>query len=150
MRVFSGIQPTGEKHLGNYIGAIRRWVDDQDRGESLFCVVDLHAITVPYDPVRLRESTLHTAATLLAAGLSPERCILFRQSDVHEHTELSWLISSVTAHGDLNRMTQFKEMSAMQLELVSAGLFFYPVLMPSDVLANKFHEAPAGDDQHQH
>ncbi|MBD0275780.1 MAG: tryptophan--tRNA ligase, partial [Acetobacteraceae bacterium] len=108
MRIFSGIQPTGEKHLGNYIGAIRRWVDDQERGEGLYCVVDLHALTVPYDPAQLRESTLHTAATLMAAGLSPDRCILFRQSDVHEHTELSWLLSSVTAHGDLNRMTQFK------------------------------------------
>jgi tryptophanyl-tRNA synthetase len=150
MRIFSGIQPTGEKHLGNYVGAIRRWVDDQDRGEALFCVVDLHAITVPFDPVQLRESTLHTAATLMAAGLSPERCILFRQSDVHEHTELSWLLSSVTAHGDLNRMTQFKEKSAKQRELVSAGLFFYPVLMAADVLAYRVHEVPVGDDQRQH
>jgi tryptophanyl-tRNA synthetase len=150
MRIFSGIQPTGAKHLGNYIGAIRHWVDDQDRGEGLFCVVDLHAITVPYDPVALRESTLHTAATLMAAGLSPERCILFRQSDVHEHTELSWLLSSVTAHGDLNRMTQFKEKSAKQRELVSAGLFFYPVLMAADVLAYRADEVPVGDDQRQH
>src|SRR4051794_40973189 len=150
MRIFSGIQPTGEKHLGNYVGAIRRWVDDQDRGEGLFCVVDLHAITVPYDPVALRESTLHTAATLMAAGLDPDRCILFRQSDVHEHTELSWLLSSVTAHGDLNRMTQFKDKSAKQRELVSAGLFFYPVLMAADVLAYRAHEVPVGDDQRQH
>src|SRR5215212_4272352 len=150
MRIFSGIQPTGEKHLGNYVGAIRRWVDDQDRGESLFCVVDLHAITVPYDPVQLRESTLHTAATLMAAGLDPERCILFRQSDVREHTELTWLLSSVTAHGDLNRMTQFKDKSAKQRELVSAGLFFYPVLMAADVLAYKGDTVPVGDDQRQH
>jgi tryptophanyl-tRNA synthetase len=150
MRIFSGIQPTGEKHLGNYVGAIRRWVDDQDRGESLFCVVDLHALTVPYDPVELRESTLRTAATLMAAGLSPERCILFRQSDVLEHTELTWLLSSVTAHGDLNRMTQFKEKSAKQRELVSAGLYFYPVLMAADVLAYKVNEVPVGDDQRQH
>ncbi|MEA2469952.1 MAG: tryptophanyl-tRNA synthetase, partial [Thermoleophilaceae bacterium] len=150
MRIFSGIQPTGEKHLGNYVGAIRRWVDDQERGDGLFCVVDLHAITVPYDPVQLRESTLHTAATLMAAGLSPDRCILFRQSDVHEHTELSWLLSSVTAHGDLNRMTQFKDKSAKQRELVSAGLFFYPVLMAADVLAYRAHEVPVGDDQRQH
>jgi tryptophanyl-tRNA synthetase len=149
-RIFSGIQPTGEKHLGNYVGAIRRWVDDQDRGEALFCVVDLHAITVQYDPVQLRESTLHTAATLMAAGLEPERCILFRQSDVHEHTELTWLLTAVTAHGDLNRMTQFKEKSAKQRELVSAGLFFYPVLMAADVLAYKVHEVPVGDDQRQH
>jgi tryptophanyl-tRNA synthetase len=150
MRIFSGIQPTGEKHLGNYIGAIRRWVEEQDRGEGLYCVVDLHAITVPYDPVQLRESTLHTAAMLMAAGLSPDRCILFRQSDVHEHTELSWLLSSVTAHGDLNRMTQFKDKSARQRELISAGLFFYPVLMAADVLAYKAHEVPVGDDQRQH
>src|SRR5437763_4907194 len=150
MRIFSGIQPTGGKHLGNYVGAIRRWVEDQDRGEGLFCVADLHAITVPYDPVELRESTLHAAATLMAAGLSPERCILFRQSDVHEHTELSWLLSSVTAHGDLNRMTQFKDKSAKQRELVSAGLFFYPVLMAADVLAYRAHEVPVGDDQRQH
>jgi tryptophanyl-tRNA synthetase len=150
MRIFSGIQPTGSKHLGNYVGAIRRWVEDQDRGEGLFCVVDLHAITVPYDPQALRESTLHTAATLMAAGLSPDRCILFRQSDVHEHTELSWLLSSVTAHGDLNRMTQFKDKSSKQRELVSAGLFFYPVLMAADVLAYRAHEVPVGDDQRQH
>src|SRR3954464_3087220 len=149
-RIFSGIQPTGEKHLGHYVGAIRRWVDDQERGEALFCVVDLHAITVPYDPVALRESTLNTAATLMAAGLSPERCILFRQSDVHEHTELTWLLSSVTAHGDLNRMTQFKEKSAKQRELVSAGLYFYPVLMAADVLAYRADEVPVGDDQRQH
>jgi tryptophanyl-tRNA synthetase len=150
MRIFSGIQPTGEKHLGNYIGAISRWVADQDRGEGLYCVVDLHAITVPYDPQQLRESTLHTAATLMAAGLSPDRCILFRQSDVHEHTELAWLLSSVTAHGDLNRMHQFKEKSAKQRELISAGLFFYPVLMAADVLAYRADEVPVGDDQRQH
>jgi len=150
MRIFSGIQPTGAKHLGNYVGAIRRWVDDQNRGEALFCVVDLHALTVPYDPVALRESTLSTAATLMAAGLDPECCILFRQSDVHEHTELTWLLSSVTAHGDLNRMTQFKDKSAKQRELVSAGLFFYPVLMAADVLAYRAHEVPVGDDQRQH
>jgi tryptophanyl-tRNA synthetase len=150
MRIFSGIQPTGEKHLGNYVGAIRRWVEDQDRGEGLFCVVDLHAITVPYDPAELRESTLHTAATLMAAGLSPDKCILFRQSDVHEHTELAWLLSSVTAHGDLNRMHQFKEKSAKQRELISAGLFFYPVLMAADVLAYRANEVPVGDDQRQH
>jgi tryptophanyl-tRNA synthetase len=150
MRIFSGIQPTGEKHLGNYIGAISRWVADQDRGEGLYCVVDLHAITVPYDPAELRESTLHTAATLMAAGLDPDKVILFRQSDVPEHTELTWMLSSVTAHGDLNRMHQFKEKSARQRELTSAGLFFYPVLMAADVLAYRAHEVPVGDDQRQH
>jgi tryptophanyl-tRNA synthetase len=150
MRIFSGIQPTGRKHLGNYIGAITQYVAGQDRGEAIYCVVDLHAITVPYEAVALRESVLDTAATLLAAGLDPERCIFFRQSDVPEHTELTWLLSSVTAFGDLNRMHQFKEKSGTQRELVSAGLFFYPVLMAADVLAYRAHEVPVGDDQRQH
>src|SRR3954447_25381404 len=123
MRIFSGIQPTGQKHLGNYIGAIRQYVDGQDRGDpAIYCVVDLHAITVPYEPKELRAYVYDTTAILLAAGLDPSRCILFRQSDVREHTELTWLLSSVTAHGDLNRMHQFKEKSAKQRELVSAGL----------------------------
>src|SRR6476660_5548101 len=149
--IFSGIQPTGRKHLGNYIGAIRQYVEGQDRGEpAIFCIVDLHAISVPYDPSELRERVYDTAAILLAAGLDPERCILFRQSDVHEHTELTWLLSAVTAHGDLNRMTQFKDKAAKQRELVSAGLFFYPVLMAADVLAYRAHEVPVGDDQRQH
>jgi tryptophanyl-tRNA synthetase len=150
MRIFSGIQPTGRKHLGNYIGAITQYVAGQDRGEAIYCVVDLHAITVPYEPAALRESVLDTAATLLAAGLDPERCIFFRQSDVREHTELTWLLSSVTAFGDLNRMHQFKEKSGAQRDLVSAGLFFYPVLMAADVLAYRAHEVPVGDDQRQH
>jgi len=150
MRIFSGIQPTGRKHLGNYIGAISQWVADQDRGEAIYCVVDLHAITVPYEPPALRDSVYDTAATLLAAGLDPERCIFFRQSDVHEHTELCWLLSSVTAFGDLNRMNQFKEKSGAQRELVSAGLFFYPVLQAADVLAYRADEVPVGDDQRQH
>ncbi len=151
MRIFSGIQPTGRKHLGNYIGAIRQYVDGQDRGDpAIYCIVDLHAITVPYDPAELRERLHDTTALLLAAGLDPERCILFRQSDVREHTELCWLLASVTAHGDLNRMTQFKEKSAAQRELVSAGLFFYPVLQAADVLAYRAEEVPVGEDQRQH
>jgi tryptophanyl-tRNA synthetase len=150
MRIFSGIQPTGRKHLGNYIGAITQYVAGQERGEAIYCIVDLHALTVPYEPAGLRESVYDTAATLLAAGLDPERCIFFRQSDVHEHTELTWLLSSVTAFGELNRMHQFKEKSAAQRELVSAGLFFYPVLMAADVLAYRAHEVPVGDDQRQH
>ena len=149
-RIFSGIQPTGRKHLGNYIGAIRQYVAGQDLGESIYCVVDLHALTVPYDPVELRDRLYDTAAILLAAGLDPERCILFRQSDVHEHTELSWMLGAVTAHGDLNRMHQFKEKSEQQRELVSAGLFFYPVLMAADVLAHRATDVPVGDDQRQH
>ena len=151
MRIFSGIQPTGRKHLGNYIGAIRGYVEGQERGDpAIYCVVDLHAITVPYDPVTLREHVYDTAAILMAAGIDPARSILFRQSDVHEHTELMWLLSAVTAHGDLNRMTQFKDKSERQRELVSAGLFFYPVLMAADVLAYRAHEVPVGDDQRQH
>ena len=150
MRIFSGIQPTGRKHLGNYIGAITQYVAGQDRGEAIYCIVDLHAITVAYEPAVLRESVYDTAATLLAAGLDPGRCIFFRQSDVHEHTELTWLLSSVTAFGELNRMTQFKEKSAAQRELVSAGLFFYPELMAADVLAYRADEVPVGDDQRQH
>jgi tryptophanyl-tRNA synthetase len=149
-RIFSGIQPTGRKHLGNYIGAIRQYVAGQDQGESIYCVVDLHALTVAYDPADLRERLYDTTAILLAAGLDPERCILFRQSDVHEHTELSWLLGAVTAHGDLNRMHQFKEKSEQQRDLVSAGLFFYPVLMAADVLAHRATDVPVGDDQRQH
>jgi tryptophanyl-tRNA synthetase len=149
-RIFSGIQPTGRKHLGNYIGAIRQYVEGQDRGEGIYCIVDLHATTVPYDPAELRERLYDTTAILIAAGLDPERCILFRQSDIKEHTELCWLLAAVTAWGDLNRMHQFKEKSEQQRELVSAGLFFYPVLMAADVLAYRATEVPVGDDQRQH
>jgi tryptophanyl-tRNA synthetase len=150
MRIFSGIQPTGRKHLGNYIGALVQWVALQDRGEAIYCIVDLHAITVPYDPAALRESVYDTAATLLAAGLDPQRCIFFRQSDVREHTELTWLLSSVTSFGELNRMTQFKEKSGSQRDLSSAGLFFYPVLQAADVLAYRADQVPVGEDQRQH
>jgi tryptophanyl-tRNA synthetase len=150
MRIFSGIQPTGRKHLGNYIGAIVQYVAGQDRGEAIYCVVDLHATTVPYEPEALRESVYDTAATLLAAGLDPDRCIFFRQGDVREHTELTWLLSSVTSFGDLNRMHQFKDKAGSQRDLVSAGLFTYPVLMAADVLAYRAHEVPVGDDQRQH
>jgi tryptophanyl-tRNA synthetase len=150
MRIFSGIQPTGRKHLGNYIGAITQYVAGQDRGEAIYCVVNLHAITVAYEPEALREAVYDTAATLLAAGLDPGRCIFFRQGDVVEHAELCWLLSSVTAYGELTRMTQFKEKSGSQRDLVSAGLFFYPVLQAADVLAYRAHEVPVGEDQRQH
>jgi tryptophanyl-tRNA synthetase len=151
MRIFSGIQPTGSKHLGNYIGAIRQYVEGQDEGDpAIYCIVDLHAITVAWDPAELRSNLYDTTAILLAAGLDPERCILFRQSDVREHTELTWYLAALTAHGDLNRMHQFKEKSARQRELVSAGLFFYPVLQAADVLAYKAQEVPVGEDQRQH
>jgi tryptophanyl-tRNA synthetase len=150
MRIFSGIQPTGRKHLGNYIGAIAQYVSGQDRGEGIFCIVDLHALTVSYDPAELRERFYDTTAILLAAGLDPERCILFRQSDVREHTELTWLLSSVTELGRLERMHQFRDKSLAQRELVSAGLLFYPVLMAADVLAYRAHEVPVGEDQREH
>jgi tryptophanyl-tRNA synthetase len=154
VRIFSGIQPTGRKHLGNYIGAIRQYVDGQDRGEAIYCIVDLHAITIEYDPAELRERLYDTTAILLAAGLDPERCILFRQADVREHTELTWLLSAVTSWGDLNRMHQWKEKREL-LErrsgaFVSSGLFFYPVLQAADVLAYRADEVPVGDDQRQH
>jgi len=150
VRIFSGIQPTGRKHLGNYIGAISQYVEGQDRGDAIYCIVDLHAITVAYEPAALRQSVYDTAATLLAAGLDPDRCIFFRQADVREHTELCWLLSAVTAYGELTRMTQFKDKSASQRELVSAGLFIYPVLQAADVLAYRAHEVPVGEDQRQH
>jgi tryptophanyl-tRNA synthetase len=150
MRIFSGIQPTGRKHLGNYIGAITQYVAGQERGEAIYCLVDLHATTVAYEPAGLREATYNTAAILLAAGLDPERCLFFRQSDVVEHPELCWLLCSVTAFGDLNRMHQFKEKSASQRDLVRAGLFFYPVLQAADILLYKTDEVPVGEDQRQH
>jgi len=156
-RIFSGIQPTGRKHLGNYIGAIRQYVASQDVGErddAIYCIVDLHAITVAYDPVELRERVHDTAAVLLAAGLDPERCILFRQGDVREHSELAWLLQAVTAWGDLNRMHQWKakreQIESQTGAFLSAGLFNYPVLQAADVLAYRATEVPVGDDQRQH
>ena len=146
MKIFSGIQPTGRKHLGNYIGAIAQFVELQEKGDpAIFCVVDLHAITVTYDPPEFRERFYDTLAILLAAGLDPEKCILFRQSDVPEHTELTWMLAgAATAYGDLNRMTQFKEKSPKQKEMVSAGLYFYPVLMAADILAYNTRSCPRG------
>jgi tryptophanyl-tRNA synthetase len=150
VRIFSGIQPTGRKHLGNYIGAIAQYVSSQARGEGIFCIVDLHAITVDYEPAELRQRLYDTAAILLAAGLDPQRCVLFRQSDVAEHTELTWLLSSVTELGRLQRMHQFRDKSVAQRELVSAGLLMYPVLQAADVLAYRADEVPVGEDQREH
>jgi tryptophanyl-tRNA synthetase len=150
VRIFSGIQPTGTKHLGNYIGAIRQYVAGQDRGEGIYCIVDLHAITVAYDPAELRRSLYDLTALLLAAGLDPARCILFRQGDVREHTELCWLLCSVTELGRLQRMHQFRDKSVLQRELVSAGLLLYPVLQSADVLAYRANEVPVGEDQREH
>jgi tryptophanyl-tRNA synthetase len=154
VRIFSGIQPTGGKHLGNYIGAIRQYVEGQDRADAIYCIVDLHAITVDFDPAKLRRSVHDTTALLVAAGLDPERCILFRQSDVREHTELAWLLGAVTAWGDLNRMHQWKDkrelLERRRGAFVPAGLFNYPVLQAADVLAYRADEVPVGDDQRQH
>jgi tryptophanyl-tRNA synthetase len=150
VRIFSGIQPTGRKHLGNYIGAIAQYISSQERGQGIFCIVDLHAITVAYEPGELRDRLYDTTAILLAAGLDPERCILFRQSDVREHTELTWLLSSVTELGRLQRMHQFRDKSTTQRELVSAGLLLYPVLQAADVLAYRAQEVPVGEDQREH
>ncbi|HYI17945.1 MAG TPA: tryptophan--tRNA ligase [Solirubrobacteraceae bacterium] len=151
MVIFSGIQPTGRKHLGNYIGAIRQYVEGQDRADpSIYCIVDMHAITVEYEPAVLRERVYDTTAVLLAAGLDPARCILFRQGDVHEHTELCWLLTGVTAIGELNRMHQFRDKSVAQRQLVSSGLLLYPVLQAADVLAYRAHEVPVGEDQREH
>jgi tryptophanyl-tRNA synthetase len=150
MRIFSGIQPTGRKHLGNYIGAITQYVAGQDRGDpAIYCIVDLHATTVEYDATELRARVYDTAAILMAAGLDPERCILFRQADVREHTELSWLLSGITPLGELNRMHQFRDKS-LNRDLVSAGLLFYPVLQAADVLLYRTHEVPIGEDQREH
>lgn len=148
-RVFSGIQPTGEMHLGNYLGAVRRWVEEQHRHDAIYCVVDLHAITLPYEPAELPERTRQTAMLLMAAGLDSERCTLFVQSHVHAHTDLTWLLNCVATFGELRRMTQFKDKSGGQ-ESVSVGLFDYPVLMVADIVLYDTDEVPIGDDQRQH
>jgi tryptophanyl-tRNA synthetase len=150
IRIFSGIQPTGSKHLGNLIGGVRQYVEGQEVGDSIYCLVDLHAITVKHDPGALRRQVHDTVSILIAAGLDPDRCILFRQSDVAEHTYLCWLLASVTAYGELRRMTQFKEKSAEQRDFVSSGLFLYPVLQAADILAYQTDEVPVGEDQKQH
>jgi tryptophanyl-tRNA synthetase len=149
MRIFSGVQPTGRKHLGNYIGAFVPHVASQERGEGIYCIVDLHATTVAYEPARLRSDVYDLQAVWMAAGLDPERCVLFRQSDVIEHSELQWLLNSVTGYGELSRMTQFKDKSAQQ-EFISAGIFNYPILMVADILLYNTDEVPVGDDQRQH
>jgi tryptophanyl-tRNA synthetase len=149
MRVFSGIQATGAKHIGNYIGAMRQYVATQDEGDAFFCIVDLHSITVDYDPQDLHDRSLDLAALLFAVGLDPERCTLFLQSHVTGHAEAAWLLSAVTGFGQLGRMTQFKEKGEGK-EFVSAGLFTYPVLMAGDILLYQTDIVPVGDDQRQH
>src|SRR4051812_31758615 len=149
MRVLSGIQPTGAKHLGNYSGGFRQYVATQEQGDAYFCIVDLHSISVAYDPADLRERSLDLAAIMLAAGLDPERSTLFLQSHVKAHAEAAWLLASVTSYGELTRMTQFKDKSDKQ-EFVSAALFTYPILMAGDILLYQADAVPIGDDQRQH
>jgi tryptophanyl-tRNA synthetase len=148
-RVFSGMQPSGNLHLGNYLGALRNWVVQQDRSENVFCVVDLHALSLPTDPAELRANTLELATTFLAAGIDPAHSILFVQSDVREHTEAQWLMSSVTQYGELRRMTQFKD-KAEDREDVSAALLTYPILQACDILLYDTELVPVGEDQKQH
>jgi tryptophanyl-tRNA synthetase len=149
MRIFSGIQPTGDKHLGNYIGGFRQYAQTQEQGEGFFCIVDLHSITTDYDPRDLHERTLDLYAMLVATGLDPQRSVVFAQSHVTAHAEASWLLSAVTSYGQLARMTQFKDKSD-QREFVSSGLFTYPVLMAGDILLYQTDIVPIGDDQRQH
>lgn len=149
-RVLSGIQPSGVSHIGNYLGAIRNWVLQQDTYDNVFCIVNLHALTLPTDPAQLRANTITMANTLLAAGIDPERSILFVQGDVREHAELSWYLNSVTQFGELRRMTQFKDKSGGQDEAVSAALFGYPVLQAADILMYDADLVPVGEDQRQH
>jgi tryptophanyl-tRNA synthetase len=148
--VFSGIQPTGTLHIGNYYGAVRRWAAEQDDYFNIFCLVDMHAITLPQDPAELREKTLETAAILLAAGIDPQRSALFVQSDVGEHAQLAWLLNGIASMGQLQRMTQYKEKSAERREQSTVGLFTYPLLMAADILLYRTNFVPVGADQKQH
>jgi len=149
MRIFSGIQPSGDPHIGNYSGGFRQYAQTQEQGEAFFCIVDLHAITIQHDPAALRDGTLDITAMLFATGLDPERSTVFVQSHVTAHAEAAWLLSSVTSYGQLGRMTQFKE-RATEEEFVSAAVFTYPVLMAGDILLYQTDIVPIGDDQRQH
>jgi tryptophanyl-tRNA synthetase len=149
-RIFSGIQPTGNLHLGNYLGAIRNWVALQHDYECIFCIVDLHALTLPQDPAELRQSTREVTAAYIAAGIDVERCIIFNQSMVTAHSELAWILSCLTPLGWLNRMTQFKEKAGKNRDMAGLGLYAYPVLMAADILGYKATHVPVGEDQKQH
>ena len=150
MRIFSGIRPTGNIHLGNYLGAIKQWIELQKENECVFCIVDMHAITTPYDPKELKKNILEMASIYLAAGVDPEKSIIFVQSAVKEHAELAWLLGTITPMGELSRMTQFKEKSKQHKDYINAGLFTYPVLMAADILLYKTMAVPVGKDQEQH
>ena len=148
--VFSGIQPTHGLHIGNYIGALKQWTNLQHKKRCLFCIVDLHAITVPQDPKKLRANILEATATYLAAGIDPTKCIVYVQSEIPEHAELSWILGTLAKMSELERMTQFKDKSKKQVQGVSAGLFSYPVLMAADILLYDASQVPVGEDQMQH
>ena len=150
MRIFSGIRPTGGLHIGNYLGSIKQWIELQEKNECIFCIVDLHAMTTPYEPKELQKNILEAAAIYLAAGINPEKSIIFVQSDVKEHTELAWLLGTITPMGELSRMTQYKEKSKQHTDYINAGLFNYPVLMAADILLYKAQAVPVGKDQEQH
>ncbi|MCX6723971.1 MAG: tryptophan--tRNA ligase [Candidatus Staskawiczbacteria bacterium] len=150
MRIFSGIRPTGGLHIGNYLGAVKQWIDLENENECVFCIVDLHAITTPYEPKELQKNVLDTAAVYLAAGINPEKSIIFAQSEVKEHAELAWLLGTITPMGELSRMTQFKEKSKQHKDYINAGLFNYPILMAADILLYKGQAVPVGKDQEQH
>ena len=149
-RIFSGVQPTGNLHLGNYLGAIRNWVVLQKNYDCIFCIVDLHALTVPQDPAQLKAQTREVTAAYIASGIDPERCVIFNQSMVAGHAELAWLLSCLTPLGWLNRMTQFKEKAGKQRDEAGLGLYAYPVLMAADIILYKATHVPVGEDQKQH
>jgi len=150
MRIFSGIQPTGIIHIGNYLGAIKQWVELQEKNECVFCIVDLHALTAPFDPKKLQQLILEKAIAYLAAGINPEKSIIFIQSQVREHSEMNWLLNAVTPVGDLTRMTQYKEKSKKFAQNLNAGLLNYPILMTADILLYQTEIVPVGEDQQQH
>ncbi len=150
MRIFSGVRPTGELHIGNYLGAIKQWIELQEKNECIFCIVDLHSITTPYKPEELQKNILELAITYLAVGLNPEKCIFFVQSQIKEHLELAWLLGTITPLGELKRMTQFKEKAKKHPEYVNAGLLNYPLLMAADILLYQTDLVPVGIDQKQH
>lgn len=150
MKIFSAARPTGEIHIGNYLGSIKQWIDLQENNECYFCIADWHAITTPYDPKTLKDKIFNLAVTYLAAGIDPQKCAFFIQSRVKEHVELAWLIGTIIPVGELQRMTQFKDKSKQHKEYVNAGLLNYPILMAADILLYKAEKVPVGKDQKQH
>src|SRR3989338_2976197 len=150
MRIFSGIRPTGNIHIGNYLGAVKQWIELQEKNECVFCIVDMHAVTTPYDPKEMKKNILEATSIYLAAGVNPDKSIIFVQSSIKEHVELAWLLGTITPMGELSRMTQFKEKSKTHKDYVNLGLFSYPVLMAADILLYQAIGVPVGKDQEQH